>query len=96
MKVLSEGRQNYLSHQITNQLCETDFVDKSHKEEIFDKVKQAFYFFDKETKELDRLISEKILSIKRGVLPGSQEWDILYTRFYEEEFRKKSKLLLTK
>ena len=96
MRELSEGRQNFLSHFLVAELTKEGLVDKSKKEVLFEKIRHAFSEFDKETKELDALISKRILSIKRGILQGSSEWDVLYTRFYEEEFRKKSRLLLTK
>jgi hypothetical protein len=38
---------------------------------------------------VDATVRRKIASIKRGVVEGSAEWDILYRRYREEELRKK-------
>ena len=38
---------------------------------------------------VDATVRRKIASIKRGVVEGGSEWDILYRRYREEELRKK-------
>jgi len=37
----------------------------------------------------DATVRRKIASLKRGVVEGSAEWQILYRRYREEELRKK-------
>jgi uncharacterized protein len=39
--------------------------------------------------EIDAVVHRKIASLKRGVVEGSAEWNILYRRYREEELRKK-------
>ena len=34
---------------------------------------------------IDRLVRDKIASLKRGVPVGTSEWEILYRKYYEEE-----------
>jgi hypothetical protein len=38
---------------------------------------------------IDEVVRRKIASIKRGVVEGGAEWNILYRRYREEELRKK-------
>ncbi len=38
---------------------------------------------------VDAAVRRKIASLKRGVVEGSAEWNILYRRYREEELRKK-------
>jgi hypothetical protein len=38
---------------------------------------------------VDAAVRRKITSLKRGVIEGSNEWQILYRRYREEELRKK-------
>lgn len=39
--------------------------------------------------EIERRVRSKIMSQKRGAIPeGSQEWDILFRKYYEEELNK--------
>lgn len=39
--------------------------------------------------EIDVTVRKKIASLKRSVVEGSAEWNILYRRYREEELRKK-------
>ena len=92
----STERQSYISHQIVDQLLNRELISVSGKEVLFEKVKQGVSLFVKEWSEMEQEISEKIQSIKRGIRPGSSEWDVLYKRFLEESFRKKSRLFVKK
>jgi uncharacterized protein len=38
---------------------------------------------------MDAIVRRKIASLKRGVVEGGAEWEILYRRYREEELRKK-------
>jgi hypothetical protein len=38
--------------------------------------------------EVERRVRTKILSQKRAIPEGSQEWDILFRKYYEEELNK--------
>jgi hypothetical protein len=42
----------------------------------------------REESEMDRGVREKIRSQKREITEGSEEWDILFRRYYAEELRK--------
>ena len=92
----SADRQGYLARIITEDLLKKGLVKASSPELVFEKIKKALNFFVKEWEEMDQDISHKIESIKRGVRPGSSEWDVLYHRFLEESFRKKSRLFVKK
>ena len=39
--------------------------------------------------QVDAAVRRKIASLKRGVVEGGAEWQILYRRYREEELRKK-------
>ena len=93
---LSPARQNSLANGILEDLLIQKLVTAPSRELLFEKVKQALSFFVQEWEEMDRDISHKIESIKRGIHPGSSEWDVLYSRFLEESFRKKSRLFVKK
>lgn len=93
---LSPDRQNSIANIILEDLLKEGFVKAPSRELLFEKIKQALSFFVKEWEEMDQEISKKIESIKRGIHPGSSEWDVLYSRFFEESFRKKSRLFVKK
>ena len=39
--------------------------------------------------EVDATVRRKIASLRRGVVEGSAEWEILYRRYREEELRRR-------
>jgi hypothetical protein len=42
--------------------------------------------------EIDRKVKAKLASYSRGIIEGSNEWDVLYRKTFEEEMRKQTKL----
>jgi hypothetical protein len=39
--------------------------------------------------EIDSAVRQKIISIKRGIIEGSNEWNLLYRRYRDEELRRR-------
>ena len=92
----SADRQSYLSHKLADCLMKKNLIETPSKEILFEQIKWAVSFFVREWEEMEREVFKKIESIKRGIRPGSSEWDVLYNRFLEESFRKKSRLFVKK
>ena len=92
----SAERQSYLSQKITQRILKNSLVRGVSQEDLFQKVKEAVHGFVQEWEEMEQAITKKIQSIQRGIQPGSSEWDVLYTQFLEESFRKKSRLFVKK
>lgn len=42
---------------------------------------------------IDVLVRRKLESQKRGIVEGSDEWDVLYRKYYEEEVARHRKVL---
>lgn len=93
---ISHDRQNYLVNLIVNDLLKEKLVEVSSRDLLFEKVRQGVQLFIREWESIDQEVSYKISSIKRGIHPHSSEWDVLYGRFLEESFRKKSRLFVKK
>lgn len=83
--ILSEERQTHWAHVITDGIWNDDLVDYSDEDEALRIAKRAIVEFVKEDMEIDQRAREKVASLKRGVVEGSPEWDILYRKYYEEE-----------
>ncbi len=83
--ILSEERQIHLAHLVTDKVWGDDIVDFSDDDEAFRTARKAIALFVNEVSEIDLRTRDKIQSLKRGVLEGSTEWDILYKKYYEEE-----------
>jgi len=94
--ILTGDRQNYLVRKITDSLLQNKLVSYLDKDFLFQKVRIGLSQFLREWEEIDRSAIQKIQSIKRGVIPGSSEWDVLYMQYFEENFKKKSSSLVKK
>ncbi len=87
--LISEDRQSHLAHVITDAIWNDDLVDYSDEDQALRLAKIAIAEFVKEDSEIDRKAREKVSSLKRNVVEGSPEWDIMYKKYYEEERNKR-------
>ncbi len=89
--IISEDRQNHLAHKITDSIWEDDLVDYTDDDVALRVAKRAIAEFVAESAEIDKKAREKVASLKRNVMEGSPEWDVMYKKFYEEEANKKGR-----
>ncbi|MFN7453814.1 MAG: DUF507 family protein [Pseudobdellovibrionaceae bacterium] len=89
--IISEDRQIHLAHVISDAIWDDDLVDFSDDEVALRLAKQAIAEFVKEDSQIDQMARDKVASLKRGVVEGSPEWDILYKKYYEEERGRRGK-----
>jgi len=83
--ILSEDRQFHLAHVVTDKVWGDDIADFSDDDMALKAAKMAIIAFVKDDAEIDKKAREKVASLKRGVIEGTREWDILYKKYYEEE-----------
>jgi hypothetical protein len=72
-------------------LWDDDLVDFTNDEVALRLAKQAVAEFVKEDEQIDVHARQKVSSLKRNVIEGSPEWDILYKKYYEEERNRRGK-----
>ena len=87
--ILSDDRVNYWAHLLTDGVWEDDLLDFTDDDSALRVAKLALREFVTEEGDLDRRAKEKVASLKRGVLEGSPEFDILYKKYLEEERAKR-------
>lgn len=87
--ILSQERLNHLAHRISDSIWEDDLVDFTDDDVALRFAKTAIAQFVKEEQEIDQLARAKVTSLKRNVVEGSPEWDVLYRKYYEEEMKKR-------
>lgn len=83
--IISEDRQSHLAHKVTDKVWGDDIADFSDDDLALKATKKAIIEFVKEHNDIDKKAREKVSSLKRNVMEGSPEWDILYKKYYEEE-----------
>lgn len=87
--ILSEDRQSHWSHILTDAIWNDDMVDYTDEDQALRMAKKAIAEFVKEHEDIDQKAKAKVASLKRGVMEGTPEWDILYKKYYEEERSKR-------
>ncbi len=86
---LSRDKVNRLAHAVTDALAEmanVEFVEDRNSVRL--KVREVLEDLLKKEKGIDAEARKKIESQRRTILEGSQEWDILYRKYYNEEVKK--------
>jgi len=86
---ISRDKVNKLAHAVTDALAEMDAVEfLEDRNTIRLKTREVLEELLKREATIDAAARQKIETQKRTILEGSQEWDILYRKYYNEEVKK--------
>ncbi len=86
---LSRDKVNKLAHTVTDTLAEMDQVDFiEDRNTVRLEVRKVLEELLNQEARIDQAARQKIESQRRTILEGSQEWDILYRKYYNEEVKK--------
>jgi hypothetical protein len=86
---LSRDKVNKVAHGLTDALAgmdEVDFVEDRNTLRL--EVRKILEDLLNHEEKIDQAARHKIENQKRTILDGSQEWDILYRKYYNEEVKK--------
>jgi hypothetical protein len=91
---LSREKVLHLSHLILGYLDQDDGVEYfDEPQEIRQTVVKLIMDEMKNDEAIDALVRRKLESQKRGIVEGSDEWDVLYRKYYEEEVARHRKVM---
>jgi hypothetical protein len=86
---VSRDKVNKVAHSLSDALAEMDIVDFiEDRNTIRLEVRKILEDLLNHEEKIDQAAKAKIESQKRTILEGSQEWDILYRKYYQEEVKK--------
>ncbi len=86
---LSRDKVNKLAHVVSDALADTPQVEfLEDRNTIRLETRKILEELLNQEARIDQSARQKIESQKRTILEGSQEWDILYRKYYNEEVRK--------
>jgi uncharacterized protein len=86
---LSRDKVNKLAHAVTNALTELDQVEFiEDPNTIRMEARKILEELLKDEEKLDLAARQKIENQRRTITEGTQEWDILYRKYYNEEVKK--------
>ena len=86
---LSREKIVRLSHQITDVLVSSDDVEfVEDRDTIRQEIVQILTATLREEEKADAEVRKRITSQKKEILEGSEEWDVLYRKYYADELRR--------
>jgi uncharacterized protein len=86
---ITRDKLNKLAHVVADTLAETnecDFLDDRNT--IRQEARKALENLLIAEMKIDAAAKQKIASQRKIIVEGSQEWDILYRKYYNEEVKK--------
>lgn len=86
---MSRDKVNKLAHVVSDALADTPQVDfLEDRNTIRLEARKVLEDLLNQEAKIDQSARLKIESQKRTILEGSQEWEILYRKYYNEEVKK--------
>jgi hypothetical protein len=91
--LLSEDKVSHLSHVILASLKRTPGARlKGSEELVLREIKRVLASELAEEEMTDRTVRARLASYSKRLIEGSQEWEIMYRKLFEEDLRKRNKL----
>ncbi len=86
---VSRDKANKVAHVVTDALAAADEVEFiEDRNTIRLEIRKILEDLLNQEEKIDQSARQKIESQRRTILEGSQEWDILYRKYYNEEVKK--------
>jgi hypothetical protein len=86
---ISRDKLNKLAHTIADTLAEIDEVEfMEDRNTIRQEARKALETLLTQEMKIDAAARQKISSQRKIIPEGSQEWDILYRKYYNDEVKK--------
>ena len=86
---VNRDKVNKVAHVVTDALAAADEVEFiEDRNTIRLEIRKILEDLLNQEEKIDQSARQKIESQRRTILEGSQEWDILYRKYYNEEVKK--------
>ncbi len=86
---ISRDKVNKLAHVVADTLAELDEVEfLEDRNTIRQEARRTIEHLLAEETKIDQAARQKIESQRKIILEGSQEWEILYRKYYNDEVKK--------
>ena len=90
---LSDDRIRHLTHVMLKGLLEKGTVNLQDEEaNIRREIKKVIERELKIADDIDEKVTRKLQSYSKKIYEGSSEWEVMYSKFYDEEAAKKGQL----
>ena len=86
---INRDKVNKVAHQVSDVLADMDQVEfLEDRNTVRLEIRKILEELLNQEEKIDLAAKHKIENQKRTILEGSQEWDILYRKYYNEEVKK--------
>ena len=89
---LTEERVLYLARESLDRLRKEGLAEIDNFALALRQARELIAEWAEKGDDVDAVVRRKIMSIKRGIVEGSNEWNILFRRYRDEELRKRGLL----
>jgi hypothetical protein len=90
---LSRDKIVHLSHLIVDSLAEDDrVIFHQARNDVRNEIVKVIIAELKKDEEAEKRAENKIRSLKRDIVEGSEEWDVLFHKYYQEEIARFGKV----
>jgi hypothetical protein len=94
--MLSEEKVTHMSHILLKGLKERGVIEIIEDEgKIRRQIRRSIIEELKLGEEIDEAVRKKLQSYSKKIIEGSQEWEVLYRKFFKEEEEKRRGLVST-
>ncbi|MDU7692717.1 MAG: DUF507 family protein [Helicobacter sp.] len=88
--LLWEDRYNELSHKILDTLLNDDLIKiKVRENQVKNLIFRAIDTYAKAYNEIEDIVLDKIKNYKRKIIVGTDEYELIFDKIYQEELRKR-------
>ena len=87
--MFSEDRLSHLAHLLQDSIWKDDMVDFGDDDAVLRDIKRTLHRYFSTAEEIDQVVRQKLYAQGRKVLEGSQDWEVLYKKYFEEELTKR-------
>lgn len=87
--MLSEERQGHFAQLIVDGIWNDDLVEYTDEDAAMRFARKGVVQFVKEYQDIDTKVRTTVQNLKRNVPEGSTEWDVLYSKYFEEELQRR-------
>lgn len=89
----TEDRHNALAHSILNDFVNENLINFDVSENrVKNLIFSAIEDYLKSYEQIEEIVLEKMENRKRKVVRGSEEWDLVFEKLYQEELKRKGML----
>ncbi len=87
--MISDEKMTHIVHLVIDGIWKADFVDYPDEDVALKEAKKICLQFVQQMNSIGDAVRKRILSQKSPPMEHTSQWEVLYSKYYEEEARKR-------